>query len=127
MMAERRETVGLANGGDAVKTASVWPPMPVGIAQTERSRRWPPAWRGGPIVGGPTLKATHPPWYCGFSGLEHFERPFIRCGFYQDRPPLRVIRQFSINKKRVTIRNNARNTSFCNLVDIVVVRQTFNF
>ena len=48
----------------------------------------------------------------GFSGLEHFERPYIRCGFYQDRPSLRVIRQFSINKKRVTIRNNARNTSF---------------
>ena len=26
----------------------------------------------------------------GFSGLEHFERPFIRCGFHQDRPSLRV-------------------------------------
>ncbi len=63
----------------------------------------------------------------GFSGLEHFERPYIRCGFYQDRPSLRVIRQFSINKKRITIRNNAINTSFCTLVDIVVIRRTFNF
>ena len=62
-----------------------------------------------------------------FSGLEHFERLFIRCGLYQDRLSLRVIRQFSINKKRVTIRNNAIGTSFCTLVDIVDIRRTFNF
>ena len=38
-----------------------------------------------------------------------------------------VVRQLSINKKRVTIRNNASNTGSCKLVDIVVVRRTFNF
>jgi hypothetical protein len=70
---------------------------------------------------------THRMRLLAFSGLEHFERPPIPYGLYQDRPPLRMIRQFSINKKRVTIRNNAIGTSFRTLVDIVDIPRTFDF
>jgi hypothetical protein len=70
---------------------------------------------------------THRMRLLAFSGLEDFERPPIPYGLYQDRPSLRLIRQFSINKKRITIRNNAINTSICTLVDIVVIRRTFDF